>query len=130
MTLIQIDRHSVRFAKPVARFATGLMTVHADGTCERELIDYGIMISPSRFGFSYLPTPVTCLACEATFPHTELQSNEFIDSDGGSHFCSDVCPKCGEVDCADFEYESLPDSELERIARQNSADSRDPPHES
>lgn len=54
--------------------------------------------------FDYEPTLVTCNECGATFAHSELTSDTHWSE--GDESCSfSVCPKCGEWECCDVEYE-------------------------
>lgn len=54
--------------------------------------------------YEYESGDVTCTECGAAFPHQELQSDCHFT--GEDEVCSfTVCPKCGEWDCCDVEYE-------------------------
>ncbi len=54
------------------------------------------------YSFKYEDTDVECNGCGSKFMHNELES----DDDG---YSSTVCPKCGESDCCEVEYQSLSD---------------------
>jgi len=48
---------------------------------------------------------VTCNFCGATFSWRELKGADEITEDWGDTSSEKVCPKCGEWDCCDIEWE-------------------------
>lgn len=57
-----------------------------------------------QFEYSYVPTPVKCDECGASFLHTALLSEE---SDDGECYSARVCPVCKAFECCDLEFEKL-----------------------
>ncbi len=55
-----------------------------------------------RILFGYSNKRITCCHCGAKFNHTRL----WEDEDGAE----DICPECGEANCAEVEYEKLTDA--------------------
>jgi hypothetical protein len=53
--------------------------------------------------YEYELTVVECKHCGASFFHTKLEEVE-----GEGYYSDRVCPKCGEPECCDIEYEQPP----------------------
>lgn len=70
----------------------------------QECVTFSTMMPAPDWLFSYLPTPVTCSNCGATFPHTELGS-DYIYTGEDDVPLDNICPTCGTPDCCEIEFE-------------------------
>jgi hypothetical protein len=63
--------------------------------------------SEPEFIFEYNDIEISCRRCESRFPISKLESDYVVYGDGisGDAFSDSICPKCGEWDCCDLEYE-------------------------
>lgn len=73
---------------------------------ELDVEEISLMRPVPTWSYSYVPTEVQCRECGAKFPHTELDEDDF----GGDNLIKHICPKCGEGDCCDIEYEKIDDA--------------------
>ncbi len=72
-------------------------------------------LSPEpRFHYSYKDTPLACDSCQWIFLNSELCSDSRDGYDDWG-YSDTVCPRCGEWDCCELEYEKLTDEELEKL---------------
>lgn len=74
-------------------------------TFENDFQHFRTIEAGPEFLYQYIPTKVECRNCGKSFLHTELTSDSVPDGDGGETFIDNVCPKCGEADCCDIEFE-------------------------
>ena len=57
--------------------------------------------------FEYEDTPVECDNCHEKFSYKELEADAMQDGDGEETWSNWICPKCGEWDCCELEFESV-----------------------
>lgn len=57
-----------------------------------------------KYSFEYEDSEVQCCECGETFKRSELLHDEIDD-----YYSLSVCPKCGEFDCCELEYEKIND---------------------
>lgn len=58
------------------------------------------------FSYQYKKTKVKCNYCDAKFTHDQLKSDSMEDDDNYS-YSDKICPKCGEWECCQLEYEDI-----------------------
>lgn len=63
------------------------------------------MTPEPEYFYQYEDTEVECSECKAKFKRTELVDNSDYDYDGNPIGSSLTCPKCGEMDCCELEFE-------------------------
>jgi len=57
--------------------------------------------------FDYEDTEVECHTCHARFSYEDLKADAIGDGNGDEIWSNSICPKCGEWDCCEIEYESI-----------------------
>lgn len=57
--------------------------------------------------FNYEEVEISCRFCHASFLSSELEFKEYQDSDGKDCISHSTCPKCGEAECCELEFETL-----------------------
>ncbi len=51
---------------------------------------------------------VTCAFCSSKFSHKDLEEDrEYIYPDEDYYYIDNICPKCGQRDCCEIEYEKF-----------------------
>lgn len=72
------------------------------------------LVAEPPYLYEYRPTRVQCYSCKAKFPHTELESDvedcgcsQYDDCCGCYKDTDTKCPKCGNWNCCELEYEDI-----------------------
>lgn len=58
-----------------------------------------------EYFYQYEDTEVECSECKAKFKRSELVDNSDYDYEGNSIGSACTCPKCGEFDCCQLQFE-------------------------
>lgn len=107
-TLIKIDRSSIRRNHEFDQWSSGVRQF-VRGQHEGEMIETTTMSPPPEWFYKFIPAKVTCRDCGAEFMDTELKSDWAVDGDGDDYEINRICPKCGESDCCELEFERIED---------------------
>ena len=116
---VKILRESIKpnpgYGLPIVMYGRSHTTHHDDGSVTinrsviplREIGNPGPVVDHQKWLYDYEVTEVTCEGCGASFPWTELKDTTDYDYDGNAIGWEDVCPKCGEPECCDVEFEDI-----------------------
>jgi hypothetical protein len=72
----------------------------------REIDRRKLMHPEPPYLYDYQPTEVQCCECLQRFSHDELEADSAFDGEDES-WSNEICPKCGEWNCCEIEYEEL-----------------------
>lgn len=83
---------------------------------DRQIQTIRSMEPASPYLYEYMPIKVTCVHCNESFLHDELESEASVFDTGD--YTSTKCPKCGHWDCCEIEYEKINLLDCEAIIKQ------------